>query len=147
MLVGLLAASPIPAREGWYLEDVLRSAGAPNGTSDLLVFETLKMLAEQGAKLATLGTVPLSEYGKNDISAGNNLLVEKALDFSRTHLKALYNFNGLACFKSKFVPCWWESEYVIVSKGHLIPPRVANAVFNVIIPGGLLQILQILLFG
>ena len=35
-LVGVLAASPIPARDGWYLEDVLRSADAPDGTSDLL---------------------------------------------------------------------------------------------------------------
>lgn len=28
-LVGLLAASPIPAREGWYLEDILRLPDAP----------------------------------------------------------------------------------------------------------------------
>ena len=143
-LVGLLAASPIPAREGWYLEDVLRSSDAPDGTSDLLVFETLKFLAAQGAKLATLGTVPLSQKGANDLSTGNNFIVEKALAFSRNHLNSLYNFDGLGCFKSKFVPTWWESEYVIVSKGFLIPPRVANAVFNVIIPGGLLQIIRLL---
>jgi phosphatidylglycerol lysyltransferase len=143
-LVGLLAASPIPAREGWYLEDVLRSADAPSGTSDLLVFETLKKLAAHGGKLATLGTVPLSEKGENDLSAGNNFLVEKALGFSRKRLKSLYNFEGLGCFKSKFVPSWWESEYVVVSKGRLVSPRVVNAIFNVIIPGGLIQMLQIL---
>ena len=28
-LVGLLAASPIPARDGWYLEDVVRAPGRP----------------------------------------------------------------------------------------------------------------------
>ena len=144
-LVGLLAASPIPARDGWYLEDVLRSTDAPDGTSDLLVFETLKMLAAHGAKLATLGTVPLSEKGSRDLSTGHNFIVENALNLSRKHLNSLYNFEGLGCFKSKFVPTWWESEYAIVSKGFLVPPRIANAVFNVIIPGGVLQVLRILL--
>src|ERR1044071_2725095 len=38
-LVGFLAASPIPARNGWDLADVLRSKHAPNGTTDLLVVE------------------------------------------------------------------------------------------------------------
>ena len=143
-LVGLLSASPIPAREGWYLEDVLRCRYAPDGTSDLLVFEALKALAAQGAKLATLGTVPLSEKGANDVSTAHNFLVKRALKLSRRHLNSMYNFEGLGTFKSKFVPTWWESEYAIVSKGRMIPPRVANAVFNIIVPGGLLQILQIL---
>ncbi|CAN5473525.1 hypothetical protein BH10ACI3_BH10ACI3_25500 [soil metagenome] len=145
-LVGLLAASPIPAREGWYLEDVLRSSDAPNGTSDLLVFEALGTLAAQGAKLATLGTVPLSDKGADDLSSGQSFLTETALKLSRRHLNSVYNFEGLGTFKSKFVPTWWESEYAIVSKGRLIPPRVANAMFNIIIPGGLLQLLQILFF-
>jgi phosphatidylglycerol lysyltransferase len=143
-LVGLLAASPIPARDGWYLEDVLRSVNAPAGTSDLLVFEALKGLAAQGAKLATLGTVPLSAKGENDISSKNNFLINKSLKFSKRYLNSMYNFDGLETFKSKFVPTWWESEYVVVSKGRLISPRVANAIFNIVVPGGLLQILQIL---
>jgi phosphatidylglycerol lysyltransferase len=143
-LVGLLAASPIPARQGWYLEDVLRSANAPAGTSDLLVFEALKALAAQGAKLATLGTVPLSAKGENDISSKNNFLINKSLRFSKRYLNSMYNFDGLETFKSKFVPTWWESEYIVVSKGRLLSPRVANAIFNIVVPGGLLQILQIL---
>src|SRR5262249_7661694 len=43
-LVGFVAASPIPARDGWYLEDVLRSKKAPNGTTDLLVVAALDLL-------------------------------------------------------------------------------------------------------
>ena len=143
-LLGLLAASPIPAREGWYLEDVVRAHDAPDGTSDLLVFEALKSLAEQGAKLATLGTVPLSEKGENILSVGSNYLVEKAFSLSRRHLRSLYNFEGLGHFKSKFVPTWWENEYVIISKGNLVPPRVANAIFNILLPGGILKILAIM---
>ncbi len=143
-LVGVLAASPIPAREGWYLEDVVRAHNAPDGTSDLLVFEALKALAAQGAKLATLGTVPLSEKGEDELSVGSNYLVEKAFSISRRHLRSLYNFEGLGHFKSKFVPTWWENEYVIISKGNLVPPRVANAIFNILLPGGILKLLTIM---
>ncbi|MBV9242520.1 MAG: DUF2156 domain-containing protein [Acidobacteria bacterium] len=142
-LVGVLAASSIPARDGWYLEDVIRGNDAPDGTSDILVFEALKALATQGAKVATLGTVPLSTRGNEGISCGRNGVVEAMLNVSRKQLKALYNFDGLGQFKSKFVPTWWENEYIVVTKGHLIPPRVANALFNIAIPGGLMHVLAV----
>jgi len=146
-LVGVLAASSIPARDGWYLEDVIRGNDAPDGTSDILVFECLNMLAAQGAKIATLGTVPLSTRGGDGISCGRNRAVEAMLDLSRKQLKSLYNFDGLEHFKSKFVPTWWENEYVVVTKGHLLPPRVANALFNIAVPGGLGQVLLVTLTG
>lgn len=144
-LAGVLAASPIPARNGWYLEDVLRRSGAPEGTSDLLVFEALKLLSAQGAAIATLGTVPLSNKGTEALTVGRSYCVKKALLFSRNHLSRLYNFEGLGRFKSKFVPSWWENEYVVVSKGHIMPPRVVKAILHVILPGGVLQALSILL--
>src|SRR4029450_9445075 len=65
-LVGFLAASPIPARRGWYLEDVLRSKDAPNGTADLLVVEALGLLKRAGAKIATLGTAVIEMEGSFD---------------------------------------------------------------------------------
>jgi phosphatidylglycerol lysyltransferase len=144
-LVGLLSASPIPARSGWYLEDVLRDIDAPDGTSDLLVFEALNRLAQSGAQLATLGTVPLSTKGGDGLTVGNNYLIEKAFGLARRSMRRMYSFDGLGCFKSKFVPCWWENEYVIVTKGQIIPPRVANALFNVLLPGGVVQAARILL--
>ena len=130
-LVGLLAASPIPARDGWYLEDVLRSTDAPTGTADLLVFEALRGLAAEGAKLATLGTVPLSEIGGDEISSKGYLL-DRVLNLTRRNLKPIYNIEGLRCFKSKFVPSWWENEYVVVSKGYLQAPRTGIAILRVI---------------
>ena len=36
-LIGFLAASPIPARKGWYLEDVINEPDAPQGTATFLV--------------------------------------------------------------------------------------------------------------
>ena len=130
-LVGLLAASPIPARDGWYLEDVLRSPDAPDGTSELLVFEALRGLAAEGAQLATLGTVPLSDIGVDEITTKAYLL-GRVLDLTRRNLRSIYNIEGLRCFKSKFVPSWWESEYVVVSKGFLSAPRTGIAVLRVI---------------
>src|SRR5258706_13607185 len=135
-LVGFLAASPIPARNGWYLEDVPRSAAEPDRTSDLLVFETLQRLAAGGADLATLGTVPLSDIGSDDITSKGYLL-GRVLGLIRKNLKPIYNIEGLRCFKSKFVPCWWESEYVVVSKGFLRAPRTGIAILRVIFGEGL----------
>ncbi len=141
-LVGILAASPIPARDGWYLEDVVRAPDAPNGTADLLVFETLKKLAEQGATTATLGTVPLCEKGADNASTSGNILVKRLLKSSRKNLNSVYNFEGLQCFKSKFVPSWWESEYVLAPKGFFASLLVLRALFYAVIPRGLCGIIK-----
>lgn len=133
-MVGLLVASPIPAREGWYLEDVLRLQDAPRGMADLLVYETLKMLADDGAKLATLGTVPLGAGGDDLFTARKSFFEEKLLGFSRRRLESFYSFDGLRRFKAKFVPCWWEGEYALVPKGFCTSPRVAAAFVQAILP-------------
>lgn len=140
-LVGLLAASPIPARDGWYLEDVLRAPDAPQGTADLLVFESLQRLKADGATMATLGTAPLARKGEDDISTHDHPVIERALVLASKRLSAFYNFEGLRRFKSKFVASRWESEYALVQHGVLVPSRVAHALLRAIVPGGLKQFL------
>ncbi|HZT58825.1 MAG TPA: DUF2156 domain-containing protein [Pyrinomonadaceae bacterium] len=140
-LVGFLAASPIPARGGWYLEDVLRHPEAPAGTADLLVFEALNALAASGARLATLGTSPLAHDGEEVVPAHDFPVVERALKLASKRLGAFYNFEGLRRFKAKFVPTHWESEYILGPRGVTIPPRVAYAVVRAIAPGGIPQLL------
>jgi phosphatidylglycerol lysyltransferase len=140
-LVGLLAASPIPARDGWYLEDVLRAPDAPPGTADLLVFETLHRLKEAGAAMATLGTAPLAKEGADDTSTHDHPVIERALRVASKRLSIFYNFEGVRRFKSKFVASWWESEYALVQHGVLVPSRVAHALLRAIVPGGLKQLL------
>jgi len=140
-LVGFLAASPIPAREGWYLEDVLRLPDAPNGTSDLLVVKTLEYLKRDGAKLATLGTAPLARDGIVDPDVGNNAFLASAVRIVTNCFAVFYNFEGLRRFKAKFAPSWWESEYALVQHGVLVPSRVAHALLRAIVPGGLNQFL------
>jgi phosphatidylglycerol lysyltransferase len=140
-LVGLLAASPIPARDGWYLEDVLRAQDAPQGTADLLVFEALHRLKKEGCAMATLGTAPLAKEGIDNISTHDHPVIERALRLAARRLSTFYNFQGLRRFKAKFVASWWESEYALVQHGVLVPSRVAHALLRAIVPGGLKQLL------
>src|SRR5712671_6853624 len=119
-LVGFLAASPIPKRKAWYLEDVLREPDAPNGTSTLLVFEAFAKLKAEGATLATLGTTPLTTEGPDDLRGGHPMVL-RTLDMASRHLGGFYNFEGLHRFKARFVPSWWESEYILSQRGVTIP--------------------------
>jgi phosphatidylglycerol lysyltransferase len=140
-LVGLLAVSPIPFRNGWYLEDVLRKCDAPAGTADLLVVQTLKHLKEEGAVLATLGTSSLAKEGEDDLSTHDHPVIERALLSIFPRFNAFYNFEGLRKFKAKFVPSWWESEYALIQHGAIVPGRVAYSLIRAIVPGGLKQLL------
>jgi phosphatidylglycerol lysyltransferase len=140
-LVGFLAASPIPARNGWYLEDVLRETDAPPGTATLLVFEALERLKQEGAALATLGTSPLATDGPNDLPSSQHRVIEHSLRIASRQLSGFYNFEGLRRFKGKFVPSWWESEYVLSQRGVTIPPRVGHAIIRALVPGGVTQLL------
>ena len=139
-LVGFLAASPIPKRDGWYLEDVLRESDAPQGTATLLVVEALAKLKAEGVVLATLGTSPLTADGPDDL-AGEHRVVTRALEIAARRLGGFYNFEGLRRFKGKFVPSWWESEYALIQRGVTVPPRVGHAIVRALVPGGLTQIL------
>ena len=140
-LVGLLAASPIPARDGWYLEDVLRAPDGPQGTADLLVFETLQQLKAEGATMATLGTAPLATEAVDELSTHDHPVIERALSLASKRLSTFYNFEGVRRFKGKFVASRWENEYALVQHGVLVPSRVAHALLRAIVPGGLKQLL------
>jgi lysylphosphatidylglycerol synthetase-like protein (DUF2156 family) len=131
-LEGLLACCPIPARQGWYLEDLIRRPGADRGVSELLVTEAIKDLAAEGAKLATLGTSPLA--GIEPIGQFKNLA--RFLNLVYEHLDTFYHFKGLHRFKSKFAPSFVDPEYVVFH-----PPRIrlrmVLAVIGAFDPGGL----------
>ena len=135
-LVGFLAASPIPARDGWYLEDVLRSKNAPNGTTDLLVVEVLDSLKHSGARLATLGTALMAAEGVVDPDIHVSSVLSRAVWFLARCCSVFYNFDGVRRFKAKFAPSWWESEYVLISANVTAPPRVLSALIHALVPAG-----------
>jgi phosphatidylglycerol lysyltransferase len=140
-LVGFLAASPIPARKAWYLEDVLRQPNAPRGTATLLVVEALAKLKAEGVSLATLGTSPFVTDGLDDVLSTEHPVVDRALRLASQKLGAFYNFEGLRRFKGKFVPSWWESEYALGQGTAVMPPRVAYAIVRALVPRGVIQLL------
>lgn len=99
-VVGVLGVVPIYARGGWFLEDLLRDPGAPNGTAELLVDSAMRHAATEGIGYATLGLAPLSG-------------VQSAwLRTARQWSAGLYDFEGLRAFKAKLRPQSWAPIHV-----------------------------------
>ena len=136
-LEGMLACSPIPARNGWYLEDLIRSSNSERGVSELLVVEALKQLAAEGAELATLGTSPLA-----NIKVGEQFrLTTRILQFIYERFDSYYHFKQLHRFKAKFAPTFTDTEYLAIW-----PPRarmrMVRAAILVLDPRGLTGMTQ-----
>jgi phosphatidylglycerol lysyltransferase len=124
--VGFLVASPVPARQGWLVEQFVRGRGAPNGTSELMVAAAMAALAADGARWVTLGLSPLSSR------AGFTQLpvppwLRLTLGWVRAHARRFYNFEGLDAFKAKLLPQWWEPIYAI-SDERRFSPRTLHGV-------------------
>jgi phosphatidylglycerol lysyltransferase len=98
-IVGFLAVVPVYARNGWFLEDLLRSPTAPNGTAESLVDAALRRAAELGSHYATLGLAPM---------AGTSGWLRNVSRWT----SALYDFNGVHAFKAKLRPNAWEPIYI-----------------------------------
>ncbi|HEU5089556.1 MAG TPA: phosphatidylglycerol lysyltransferase domain-containing protein, partial [Roseiflexaceae bacterium] len=47
-VVGYLIATPVPLRQGWLVEQIIRGAKAPNGTNELLLDAAMRTLGEAG---------------------------------------------------------------------------------------------------
>jgi phosphatidylglycerol lysyltransferase len=138
-LAGFATASPLPARNSFYLEDIQRDPGAPKGTTDVLFATALNMLREQGAESVTLGTVPLAGLDSPDaLRRGMYPIVSKGLKLLARHGESVYNFAGVQIFKSRLAPSWWEHEYAAApSGGFLTGARVALAAMRAIMPAGI----------
>ena len=113
--VGFLVASPIPRRNGWLIEQNIRGAAAPNGTTELLLDAAFRGLAESGADYVTLGLCPLSSRA-NVASPSQRLWLRLLLAWVRAHGRRFYDFDGLDAYKAKFRPEAWEPIYAITSE-------------------------------
>lgn len=95
-VVAFALAVPVPGRNGWFLENLVRDPGAPNGTTELLVDAVMRWAAEKGSRWFTMGLAPLA----GDV---NPCLV------ALKHLAAvLYDFEGLRSYKAKLLPDDWH---------------------------------------
>lgn len=91
-VVGVARVLPVPGRNGWFIEHLLRDPQAPNGSVELLVDAVMRWAASMGSPWLTLGLSPLSGS------------VLPPLRFARTRLRFLYDFEGLRRFKQKLRP-------------------------------------------
>ncbi len=99
-LVGFAGVVPIYARNGRFIEDLVRAPTAPNGTTELLVDAAMREAAAAGAGYLTLGLAPL---------AGE---VPFGLRLAGRWGASLYDFEGLKSFKAKLRPREWTPVYL-----------------------------------
>jgi phosphatidylglycerol lysyltransferase len=116
-IVGFLIASPIPLRNGWLIEQIIRGRSAPNGTNELLLDAAIRALAIEGAEYVTLGLSPLSRAVTQEPPPPWRIRL--LLAWVRVHGRRFYNFEGLEQFKSKFQPEGWEPIYAVTNRPHI----------------------------
>jgi phosphatidylglycerol lysyltransferase len=94
-IVGVAGVVPVPARSGWFIEDLVRDPAAPNGTGELLIDGVMRWASERDCSWLTLGLAPLS----GDVSP--------LLRAARSSGAVLYDFEGLRSYKAKLEPEHW----------------------------------------
>ena len=99
-LVGFAGVVPVYARNGRFIEDLVRAPEAPNGTMELLVDAAMRAAASDGISVVTLGLAPLAGA------------VPVGLRLASRWGAALYDFAGLQAFKAKFRPREWVPIYL-----------------------------------
>jgi phosphatidylglycerol lysyltransferase len=110
-LLGLASAVPVYASNRLFVEDLLRSPGAANGTSELLIDAVMRAAADAGTPEVTLGLAPL---------AGG---IARWLRLARWLGGPLYDFEGLRAFKAKLRPHAWEPIYLCTTGSKLLSLR------------------------
>jgi phosphatidylglycerol lysyltransferase len=113
-IVGFCIASPIPLRNGWLIEQIVRSKEAPNGTAELLLHTIVKEIQKRNAKFITLGLSPLSKHYQPQHS--QPIWLHFLLQSLRIYGRVFYNFKGLDSFKAKFQPTMWEPVFAITNE-------------------------------
>lgn len=94
-VIGVAGVVPVSARQGWFIEDLVRDPGAPNGTAELLIDGVMRWARQQGSSWLTLGLAPL---------AGD---VSPLLRAARSSGRLLYDFKSLRSYKAKLEPERW----------------------------------------
>jgi phosphatidylglycerol lysyltransferase len=118
--VAFLVASPVPLRNGYLIEQIVRGAAAPNGTAELLIDAALRDLAAHGATHVTQGLVALSAFARGAM-ADNPLWFRALAAWARAHGRRFYNFAGLEAFRAKMEPDAWETVYAIANEPRFSP--------------------------
>jgi phosphatidylglycerol lysyltransferase len=125
-VVGFIVATPIPARGGWLIEQIVRGRAAPNGTAELMLCAAAASFVADNVALITLGLAPLAARGVPHTDQAPRYL-RVLLRALRTYARSFYNFAGLEAFKAKFGGADWSAVYASLSPGTSVP-RALRAV-------------------
>ncbi len=109
-----LIASPIYAKNGYFLQDLIRTASSVSGVADALVVRALECLKSQGYEMASLGVSPLAGLNDPAINTKHPYL-NKILNLVYNYQKFPVHFKDLYGFKRKFEPTHEEFAYVALS--------------------------------
>ena len=135
-VVGFLACSPIPARCGWYLEDIIRDDDAPAGVTELLFQESVAALRAEGAICATLGMAALADCDPAHQPPTHHL-AGWMFTTIYTRLNTFYHFQSLRFYKEKFAPSFTEETFFTWWPRGLHRPRLIFAVARALDPEGI----------
>ena len=135
-IVGFLACSPIPARNAWYLEDIIRDDDAPVGVTELLFQEAVAALRAEGAAYGTLGMAALADCGPTHQPPSHHL-AGWAFETMYTRLNDFYHFQSLRFYKEKFGPAFTEDTFFTWWPRGLRRPRLIRAVVRALDPEGI----------
>ena len=112
VIVAYLVATPVPARQGWLVEQIVRGQHAPNGVSELLIDAAMRALAAEGARWLTLGLTPLAQVSGAHAPEPPPA-VRLLLGLLRAWGGRFYNFAGLEAFRARLHPQAWEPVYLL----------------------------------
>jgi phosphatidylglycerol lysyltransferase len=123
--VAFLLASPVPRRNGFLVEQIIRSPKAPNGTAELLIDTLMASLTATGHTYVTMGMVALSHHADAAIES-NPLWLRTIMRWARAHGRRFYHFDGLEHFRTKMIPDRWEMLYAISNEKRFSPATLHN---------------------
>jgi phosphatidylglycerol lysyltransferase len=118
--VAFAVVTPIPAREGWLIEQIVRGGDAPNGTAEMLLHGVARLARERGSTTITLGLAPLAARAPHAVDQSPAWL-RTLLHGLRSHARNFYNFEGLENFKAKFRPQHWAPVYASTGPACSLP--------------------------
>lgn len=134
---GFFTYEPIPARNGWYLDNERRRLDSPQGVGETLVAESHRLLALEGASMVSWGTTALAQPAPDRYREEHRLLAQ-AFTLAFQHLDFIYPFQGLFENKQKYHPAW-EETYVAFRPR--FGPRMAYAIVKAHHPEGVSDLL------
>lgn len=135
-IVGVIACAPARGRNLLYVEQLVRRHDAPYGTTELLVDAARGAAQADGYALLSLGVAPLQ--GATSQPHGKHRLLTMLFRAVTSRLNFVYSFRSLNHYKKKFVPTFWEDNFVIYQGAMML---TTLAVISAFAPDGLPSLL------